>query len=232
VLAREPQFRSEHRPQLLGGLTVIHAVDRDGRPLLAIPYYAWDHRQPGPMAVWIHQDGKNRQPVTNDPRWVGRLYRPLDPRTLGPSTELTLIEQIQPSASHVSPRDGLGALCDEIEPHDSCDHHVPRFTWWDHRGTKEWVQYDFDRPQRVSAVAVYWFDDGRVKRHCRVPKSWRLLYKSGNAWRPVDTRMAYGVEKDKYNRVSFTPVTTAALRLEVELNPPWSGGILVCRVEP
>jgi DUF1680 family protein len=232
VLAREPKFRCEHRANLLGGLTAIHAVDRDGRGLTAIPYYAWDHREAGPMAVWLHQDGKNRRPAVDDPSWAGRLYRPMDAQTLGPSTELTLIEQIHPSASYVKAGDGLDALCDEIEPHDSCDHKVPRFTWWDHRGTKEWVQYDFDRPQKLSATAVYWFDDGRVKRHCRVPKSWRLLYKDGNAWRPVDARSPYGVEMDKYNRVVFAPITTTALRLEVELNPPWSGGILEWKVEP
>ncbi len=234
VLARDPQFRCEHRPKLLGGLTVIHAVDRNGHPLLAIPYYAWDHRESGPMAVWIYQDGKNRQPAADDSSWANCLYRPLDPHTLGPSTEfeLPLVDLLHPSASHVNSHDGLDALCDAIEPHDSCDHHVPRFTWWDHRGTREWVQYDFDRPQQVSSVAVYWFDDERVKRHCRVPKSWRLLSKDGAVWKPVDARSAYGVEKDKYNRVSFAPVTITALRLEVELNPPWSGGILEWKIEP
>jgi hypothetical protein len=232
LLAKDPQFRCEHRADLLGGVTVIHAVDRAGRPLTAIPYYAWDHRQAGPMLVWINQDGKNRQPAVDDPTWTGHLYRPLDPATLGSSTELTLVEQIRVSASHAHAQDSAEAVCDEIEPHDSCDHSIPRFTWWNHRGTKEWIQYEFDKPQRLSAAAVYWFDDERMKRQCRVPAAWRLVYRDGNAWKPVAAAGPYGVAKDKYNRVRFAPITTNGLRVEVELQKPYSGGILEWKLEP
>ena len=45
----------EH-PELLGGVVTIEgsAQDSNGqaREFLAIPYYAWSHRQPGAMAVW------------------------------------------------------------------------------------------------------------------------------------------------------------------------------------
>jgi hypothetical protein len=45
------------RPDLFGGITVIEAAatTRDGTPkaLTAIPYYAWSHRGPGEMAVWL-----------------------------------------------------------------------------------------------------------------------------------------------------------------------------------
>jgi uncharacterized protein len=58
-----------------------------------------------------------------------------------------------------------------------------------------------------------------------VPTSWRLLYKDGEEWKPVDTAVPYGVEKDRYNAVTFTPVTTNGLRLEVVLQPEWSAGI-------
>lgn len=231
MLPEDPKLAVEYRSDLLGGVTVIKGVERKGRPITAVPYYAWDHREPGEMAVWIRQDGKSREPAANDPSWEGRLYRPLDPATLGPSTPLTLMEQTTASASHCFAMDGLIALNDGLEPKNSCDHNVPRFTWWDHRGTREWVQYDFDTPQKVSSVAVYWFDDEPVKRHCRVPNAWKILYRDGDTWKPVAGASAYGVERDKYNRVTFTPVATKALRLEVELNPPWSGGILEWRVE-
>lgn len=72
-----------------------------------------------------------------------------------------------PSASHRHGSDAVSALNDQVEPKDSCDQTIPRFTWWDHKGTAEWVQYDFDEPVKVSAVEVYWFDDERIKRHCR-----------------------------------------------------------------
>ncbi|MFH1266909.1 MAG: discoidin domain-containing protein [Planctomycetota bacterium] len=127
----------------------------------------------------------------------------------------------------------MAALNDQVEPSDSCDHAVPRFTWWDHKGTAEWVQYDFDAPREVSAVEVYWFDDGRLNRHCRVPKSWKLLSKDGDAWKPVAGASGYGTEIDKYNRTTFDPVETTGLRIEVQLDPegPWSGGILEWKVE-
>jgi DUF1680 family protein len=231
VLPVDPKLTAEHRSDLLGGVTVIKGVDRKGRQIVAVPYYAWDHREPGEMAVWVRQDGKSRKPEVKDPSWEGKLYRPLDPSTLGPSEPPTLDDMTTASASHTSGIDSLSALNDHLEPRNSCDHDVPRFTWWDHKGTKEWVQYDFEMPQKISSVAVYWFDDGRIKRHCRAPKAWKLLFKDGDAWKPVSGASAYGVELDKYNRVTFEPVQTKALRLEIELNPPWSGGILEWKLE-
>jgi DUF1680 family protein len=50
-------FETEHRPDLLRGVVVLKArvTDRAGRrrTLTAIPYYAWSHRGPGEMAVWM-----------------------------------------------------------------------------------------------------------------------------------------------------------------------------------
>jgi uncharacterized protein len=93
------------------------------------------------------------------------------------------------------------------------------------------VQYDFDKPQKVSGVEVYWWDEQRIKRHCRVPSSWQLLYKDGNQWQPVPHASEYGVKIDQFNDVSFAPVTTTALRIEAQLQPTWSGGILEWRVK-
>lgn len=231
VLARDPRFRAEHRADLLGGVTVIHGTARDGRPVAAVPYYAWDHRQPGEMAVWVRQDGKSRTPKVDDPAWQGRLYRPLDPATLGPSQPLTLMETVVPTASHCNATDSVSALNDELLPKNSCDHEIPRFTWWDHRGTQEWVQYDLDQPRKVSAVEVYWFDDGRIRRDCRVPQSWKLLYRHGDQWKEVAGASAYGTQQDQFNRTTFDPVETTGLRIEAQLAPSWSGGILEWKIE-
>lgn len=43
-------------------------------------------------------------------------------------------------------------------------------TWWDHRGSAEWVQYDFAAPKKISSAEVYWFDDAG-EGQCRVPQS-------------------------------------------------------------
>jgi DUF1680 family protein len=45
----DTKYTAEFRPAMLGGVNVIKGDDG----LLAIPYYAWDHREPGEMAVWL-----------------------------------------------------------------------------------------------------------------------------------------------------------------------------------
>lgn len=137
---------------------------------------------------------------------------------------------IPATASHCWEADSVAALSDKLEPRNSNDQGMPRFTWWPHKGTAEWVQYDFEKPQKISGSAVYFFDD-TGGGGCRIPKSWRLLYKDGNNWKELSNTGSYGVEKDKFNSVKFSPVQTTALRLEVQLQQDFSGGILEWRVD-
>lgn len=134
------------------------------------------------------------------------------------------------SASHCWGSDEVEALHDGLLPSRSGDGSIPRHTWWNHLGTSEWVQYDFEKPRKLSQVEVYWFDDTGVGQ-CRVPKSWRVVVREGDQWRPVKAAGDYGVSQDGFNKVTFESVTTAAVRLEVELQPQFSGGILEWRVE-
>jgi hypothetical protein len=134
------------------------------------------------------------------------------------------------AASFCHDADSVEACFDGRLPKNSNDHAIPRMTWWDHKGTAEWVERTFEKPTTLSSSEVYWFDDtGRGA--CRVPKSWRLLYKDGNDWKSVDAAGSYGVAKDKFNAVTFKPVTTTGLRLEVQLQPKVSGGILEWRMK-
>jgi len=135
----------------------------------------------------------------------------------------------QASASHCFENDTVDALGDGLELANSGDGTIPRFTWWPRRGSTEWVQYDFGKPLRVSSVAVYWFDDTGVGQ-CRVPRDWRLLRKSGEAWVEATPRTKDTPGKNRFDRLSFEPVETSALRLEVELQPGFSGGILEWQV--
>jgi hypothetical protein len=136
--------------------------------------------------------------------------------------------QFKPSASHCFANDSLDALRDGEVPGEGA-RDFPRFSFWDHQGTSEWVQYDFPGAQPVSAVEVFWFDD--TPGGCAVPASWRVVYKDGDSWRPVAASSAYGVGKGGFQRVAFAPVTTTALRLEVQLQPGKSAGIYEWRVE-
>lgn len=138
------------------------------------------------------------------------------------------------SASHCYGSDTLEALADGIEPKASNDQSIPRFTWWDHRGTDEWVQWDFKRPTKVSSTQIYWFDDTGAGQ-CRVPASWEVQYrdKADGAWKPVKLAQgnAYGVERDRYNKVTFDPVEAVAVRVAVKLRPNVSGGILEWKLD-
>ncbi|GIW95589.1 MAG: hypothetical protein KatS3mg110_3630 [Pirellulaceae bacterium] len=219
VLPDEGTFSEHWDEQLLGGLVRVEAqgrrlsrtrtsnVQEQPTVIRAIPYYAWAHRQMGQMSVWLA-----RQPEAAEPR-------PLP----------TLASLSRPSASHCWTRDTVRALNDQLEPDSSIDHSIPRHTFWDHRGTTEWVQYDFPGIRRVSAVEVYWFDD-TGRGHCRVPQSWQVLYRKEGQWLPVEALGPYETLKDRFNRVSFRPVQTDGLRLLIELQPQWSAGILEWKV--
>ena len=71
-LPADAPMTGEFRKDLLGGVMVIKAKattlsSADPRntlsliDVLAVPYYAWDHRQAGPMAVWVLEDPAKAQ---------------------------------------------------------------------------------------------------------------------------------------------------------------------------
>jgi hypothetical protein len=133
------------------------------------------------------------------------------------------------SASHCFEDDLIEALCDGVVPKDSKDSSIDRFTWWPHKGTTEWVQYDFKQPMTARGSAVYWYSD-QPRGGCKPPKNWRLLYRDGKEWKPVAEPSDYPVAIDKFCEVGFKPVTTSALRLESQLQDGFSAGILEWRV--
>jgi DUF1680 family protein len=58
-IPKDVDMITEHRPNLLGGVTLIKTtgMDADGKPvpLIAIPYYAWANREKSPMNIWLHE---------------------------------------------------------------------------------------------------------------------------------------------------------------------------------
>jgi hypothetical protein len=174
----------------------------------AIPYFAWANRGRGEMAVWLASTEKAARPLPFP----------------------TVASTSKAKASNDGVRPDVRALNDQREPKNSGDHANRFLHWWPHKGTKEWVEYDFAKPTRVAAVDVYWFDDTGVGE-CRLPQSWRLLFRSGEDWKPVPNPSAFTCDGDKYNHTTFDPIETDALRLEVDLRPNFSAGIHEWRVE-
>ena len=204
---------------LLGGVGVVDlvgqivtrrpggATEAEPTEARAIPYYAWAHRQVGPMEVWV-ASSPDAVPVRPAP---------------------TAASRATPSASHCWGNDSVRAINDLKEPSSSADESIPRLTWWDHHGTTEWAQLDLAEAQDVSAVEVYWFDD-TGNGQCRVPASWRLLYRVGDDWKPAPAS-GFPVRKDGFSRAEFAPVRTDGVRVEVQLQDGFSGGILELRVQ-
>lgn len=165
----------------------------------AIPYYAWAHRGKGEMSVWLAKDENAVRPLAG----------------------ATLITNAKLSASHGK---NVESIKDQMEPKSSNDESIPYFHWWPSKGEKEFVQIDFTKPEEVSEVGIYWFDDTGVGE-CRVPQSWKVFYKEGNDWRPVYTTDKYNTEKDCYNSVIFETVRTPSLKIEIQSQKDFAGGI-------
>jgi DUF1680 family protein len=214
LLPDSAKLVAEFRPGLLNGVTVIKSrsmalsFDAQGNVLkneqdfTAIPYYAWANRGRGEMIVWIPDNETNA--------------RPLPFPTIATTSKVTVSGRQNP---RLDPR----RVNDGEEPASSSDS-SSYFDWWPTKGSTEWVEYVFEKPATVSQVEVYWFDDtGRGE--VRVPQSWRVLYKDGDEWKPVENTGPYGAEKDRYNKNAFRPVTTTGLRLEIVMQPNWSAGV-------
>jgi hypothetical protein len=187
----------------------------------------------GPMNPSPVRSDEPAETVTLIPMGCARLRISAFP-TIGTGPDAN--EWVEPrtstpwTASHCWGGDTVLALDDGILPRSSGDGTIPRFTWWSHRGTSEWVACAFEEPKTVSQVEVYWFDD-TGRGHCRVPKSWRVEWLDAETWRPVAAEGDYPIELHRFNQVDFKPLTTNEIRLVVELQPELSGGILECRVK-
>jgi len=127
--------------------------------------------------------------------------------------------KVTASEGAVNPR----RVNDQFEP-ESSDDAAGYMHWWPKKATSEWIDYAFEAPVRLSEASVYWFDD-TGGGGCRVPASWRILYKTGEDWLPVKPVGDYGVVKDAWNTVKFAPLRTTALRLEVQMQTDWSAGV-------
>ncbi len=216
LLPDSARLTAEFKSDLLNGVEVLKgkaialAYDAQGsvhkteQDFTAIPYYAWANRGRGQMMVWFPNSEASARPTPYP--------------TIATTAKVT-------TSGRKNPR----TINDGEEPASSSDP-ASYFDWWPTKGTTEWVEFAFEKPATVSECELYWFDDtghGQV----RVPASWRLLYKDGNGWKPVEPASTYGVAKDRYNKITFSPVATGGLRLEVTMQPNFSAGIQEWKVK-
>lgn len=205
---------ANYHADLLNGVDVISAEGKSAKRQLktdsilqtdqmvkAIPYYAWANRGPSEMTVWI----------------------PYETSAVRPKPAPTIASTSKVSASLKNVR-MFAAIKDQYEPADSKDTNYPYLHWWPAKNTNEFVQYDFDAEHTVSESKVYWYDDGPWGG-CRIPVSYKILYKKDGQWVPVKNTTPYVISKDSFNVVTFEPVATTALRMEIQLPVDNSTGI-------
>lgn len=200
---------SEYRDDFLNGVSTLTgrvlalqrgedgvSVKKRDHDLVAVPYFAWANRGKGEMAVWLSREESKVK--------------------LPPAPTIASTSRITSSPSRPSGAPGIGnfpALVDQMEPQSSSDDSFSFFRLILTEGDTGWVQFDFIKPSEVSSVEVYWLDDHRF---CKMPRSWRILYRDGETWRPVLNKDSYGVERDRFNTVTFDTVNTDGLRLEIK----------------
>lgn len=212
ILPDGTRLESEWRKELLGGTQAIvgraaavyraaHGVSTEERShdLVAIPYHRWSNRGMGEMAVWL--------PRAADEAWIAPV----------PSAPIRLVRssgEVQKKWTGYNDQNSdVGAVYDGRDPLSSADESSRYVRMRPASGAPAWIEYELSGPTRVSSAAAYWFDD---RRFCRLPQSWRVLYKDGDGWLPVSNPDAYPIVKDAFCPVRFDPVTTTAVRLEVE----------------
>jgi uncharacterized protein len=219
MLSSDAKLTAEFRPDLLNGVEVVRtrayalAYDAQGKVLrseqdfTAIPYYAWANRGRGQMMVWLPDSEENAKPAAFP----------------------TVASTAKVSASNAPRGKNPHNVADGEEPASSAELGA-QFDWWPAAGSAQWIEYAFEKAATVSQAEVYWFDD-TGGGGCKVPASWRLVYKDGEQWKPVENLDPYGVARNKYNKVTFKPVTTAALRIELQMQPGSSTGIQEWKVK-
>ncbi|HUX58194.1 MAG TPA: beta-L-arabinofuranosidase domain-containing protein [Bacteroidales bacterium] len=219
VVKSDAGFTTEYVPSLLGGAQVIRTsgfqtkkalngeIEKlNEEALTLIPYALWNNRGAGQMMVWL----------------------PVSPLSARPLPAPTIARRSKIRASKMT--NAIKAVNDQFEPESSNDHSVSYYHWWPDKDKWEWIEYDFVKPEPISKVMVYWFDDG-PEGGCKIPDEWEILYLNGNIWEPVKGKSPYKVTKDSWDSLSFIPVKASAIKIKVKLNKDYSSGIYEWVVE-
>jgi DUF1680 family protein len=214
VIPDDAKLQTEFMPDLLNGVMVIKGkaqiakrtiggdiVSAGSRQFKAIPYYAWAHRGGGQMTVWPAREPRAARPE--------------------PADTLTYKSKTTASFVHVS----LDSIKDQTLPESSSDSSALHLDFWPHKGTTEWIQFDWDQKHQISGVKIYFFDDtGRGE--CHLPKSWKVLYRDSQGnFQPVNNNTPYRIQKDTFNKIDFVPVKTDSIKIELKLQDKWSAGV-------
>jgi hypothetical protein len=182
-------------------------------PLTFVPYYAWNNRGVGSMAVWL-------------PDNVETL------RAGAPAVDDNARRFKSAAATHTFEQDQTAAVIDGRLPESSADTSLPRWTSWPQRGQPQTLTFELAEPTDVRAVEVYWYDD---RGGVQLPERWALEVQRDGQWHsfPLYNTDSYEVERDRFNVVHPAhPLTVERLRLRVWPRQDAAAGVLEFVVQP
>jgi len=212
VVDSTSKFSTEFRNDLLNGVNVIKGLAKpvsanNGKieignsvEFTAVPYYSWANRGAGEMSVWMAVNPS--------------FARPTPSPTIASKSEIIASEK----------KKSIISINDQELPDSSSDRSVLYYHWWPKKGTTEWLEYKFAKPETISECSAYWFDD-EPWGDCRIPETWKIFYKKNNQWIPVKMNDFNKVEKNKLNTIHFESIKTTGLRMEIVLKKDFSTGI-------
>jgi len=149
--------------------------------------------------------------------------------TLRLSAETPAVVNLAPVAtirsSNFASQKAFTALNDNLTPVSSFDRSQPIFSFIDPRPgeASPWVEYAFNQSVLVDRTEIYWAIEqqpadaipGSIGPGLQMPTAYRILYWNGSAFVPVEKPVGLGVESNRFNATSFTPVKTTKIRLQV-----------------
>ena len=124
------------------------------------------------------------------------------------------------TTSFCSSWESVSAVNDGIVRSNSYDPSKPRYGTWGNTSSYETVTYTWGSEVIIDSTDLYLWYDGTEGEYTSggilVPKSVEFDYldAEGN-WKPVTNGEGFGREMDKFNKTTFDPVTTTALRVKL-----------------
>ncbi|OOM70166.1 putative endo-beta-N-acetylglucosaminidase precursor [Clostridium puniceum] len=110
---------------------------------------------------------------------------------------------------------GVKGLNDGYEPENSADtSHGVWHNWRGDQGGPAWIEYDWDEPVVITETDAYYFKDPGGNF---MPASASYDYKDEKGdWKKLESVVGLGLEKDKYNNTTFSPVVATAIRMNMK----------------
>lgn len=175
--------------------------------LKLVPYFAWNNRGQGAMAVWLPQSSS----VNNETHFV-------------PGNDKVTVHQVNVSCS------AQNSAVIEISRKIPQENAEPQ---WVSCPTDEnpWIEILCNLEKELQSFSVYWHDNGT---DCLVPEEWELEFRSGNTWQTFQIYATdhYSTFKKQFNMVHpAAPLNCNALKLKMKPKPGKLAGIQSIRID-